>query len=834
MMNHRAMHCLLLAGTLTCGSALAAGPTSIRWEAERATQTNMRTDQTYRPKNAKQMEVLSGGAWLNGKQKPGDEPRFADYTIEVPFDSTYQFYIRKFWQHGPFRYRFDDKAWVNVDNQPPILESVTISPHVLASWLKAGSITLPKGTHTFRFETLVGKKYQFSDNYGFDCFLLYNGGEHPEGKAGLKANTRNTFSKLKLMDPAPSDGWKAALVVNPRHSQARNDGPGTQEAPLRTINAAARRAKPGDVILVAAGIYRESIVPVRGGTGEKPIRYIASPQGEVIVRGSEIWTPGWRAVSGRTGVYAAAMDSVPLADNPNPFLRAISINPNDTKKPSRPVDEEAGKPLLRSLGQIFVNGSMYVQARATSLLDAMPGSWMVSPDGTRILVHFKTLDAPSRKPLVEVSVRQQLFCPAANGLAYIQIKGFTFEHAANQGPFPQLGMVSVRGGHHWRIEGNTIRFANTIGLDCGKKGDELAGFNVIANNTITDNGLCGIAGIKHIGTRICSNLIARNNMLDFDNDEAGWLEWGGIKLHICEDVVIEGNTVRDNECFGIWLDNQYRNARVTRNVVLNNTLAGIFFELGSGPALIDHNIVAHTRRRSHHNGGEGIYAHDASGLTIAHNLVFANAGDGVRTVVLTDRHTGGHPVDCSGHRIFNNIIMANNQVAISLPAPNPRAGDNQSDYNHLFGTHEYWEGMDNWPALMSVNRFKGDIRREDIVAALRHTLMTEEIPKLEWPNLLHWPKQPVLSLPLWQLFMKQDLHSVESFASLKVHLRPLQSVIELKPSAAFFKLRGPRIEKTDVDFLGNPLPQENLAVGPFQGLQEGVNQISLLPYTEQN
>jgi parallel beta-helix repeat protein len=54
---------------------------------------------------------------------------------------------------------------------------------------------------------------------------------------------------------------------------------------------------------------------------------------------------------------------------------------------------------------------------------------------------------------------------------------------------------------------------------------------------------------------------------------------GAIKLHFCVDTLLEGNLIRDNDCFGIWLDNTYRGARVTRNVLLNNQREGIFCEL---------------------------------------------------------------------------------------------------------------------------------------------------------------------------------------------------------------------------------------------------------------
>ena len=44
--------------------------------------------------------------------------------------------------------------------------------------------------------------------------------------------------------------------------------PGTIEAPLHTIQAAANLAQPGDVITVHAGVYRERITPPKGGESD--------------------------------------------------------------------------------------------------------------------------------------------------------------------------------------------------------------------------------------------------------------------------------------------------------------------------------------------------------------------------------------------------------------------------------------------------------------------------------------------------------------------------------------------------------------------------------------
>ena len=66
-------------------------------------------------------------------------------------------------------------------------------------------------------------------------------------------------------------------VVDQNHAKATDDGPGTEEVPFKTISRAAEMAKPGDTVLVRAGIYRERVAPARGGEEGMPITYMAAP-----------------------------------------------------------------------------------------------------------------------------------------------------------------------------------------------------------------------------------------------------------------------------------------------------------------------------------------------------------------------------------------------------------------------------------------------------------------------------------------------------------------------------------------------------------------------------
>ena len=50
-------------------------------------------------------------------------------------------------------------------------------------------------------------------------------------------------------------------------------GCGTPDRPFRSIQEAARKARPGDEVLVAPGVYREYVDPIHGGTEAAPITY---------------------------------------------------------------------------------------------------------------------------------------------------------------------------------------------------------------------------------------------------------------------------------------------------------------------------------------------------------------------------------------------------------------------------------------------------------------------------------------------------------------------------------------------------------------------------------
>ena len=622
-------------------------------------------------------------------------------------------------------------------------------------------------------------------------------------------------------------------VVNQGHPNASDQGAGTEARPFKTISRAAELAGPGDTVLVRSGIYRERVTPARGGEPDRPIVYRAAPDEQVIVKGSEIWTPDPQPVEGADNVYTGVLDAALFGDN-NPYRIRLKRMSGDF-----------------TLGQVFIEGQPADEVDSMDQLLMKANSWMVNSDGDRLYIHFPPAPSPPCSRQVEVTVRRRIFAPHKRGLGYIQVKGFIFEHAANQFPSgfwaskdsPQAGAVSTRSGHHWLIEDNVIRYAKAIGLDCGSEGKydiegnqptpEGVGYHQIRHNLISDNGCCGIAGWRQTGTAIIGNRIERNNRL-------GWTapETGGVKVHHFIDGLIAGNLVRDNDAYGIWLDNVYRNSRVSRNLILNNQGAGIFVEMGGGPILVDNNAIAYTRL------GDGVYTHDASGVTLAHNLLYANTHFGVYMRTVSDRqftNANGErqPVATSHQRIYNNVLVDNYRGQISLPLPSEHGFDNRSDYNLLInGTQWTWEGLGFNRFVLNTN--DGRINLKQLTEAFRTALESRHAPERQRPNLDHWAEQPYLTLDEWRMITGNDQHSVApaihtgdvengAIAKGSMNFAARGLFIEFSSDAPFQQLHPPPVAGIEGDFWGQPMPTNALLAGPFQYLEGEDIRLNLWP-----
>lgn len=700
---------------------------------------------------------------------------------------------------------------------------------------------------------------------------------------GAPAAFLETFTRSL---PMPS--VSRTLVVDQRHPQAQDGNPGSPDRPLKTINRAAELAEPGDIVLVQPGIYRERVDPRRGGEPGRPITYQAARRGEVFLRGSEPFHGPWSPAPGLSGVlraplpaalfgpqaYQGRVDAEVLGDC-NPYLRNFNRNKvvrpiSDSARDTR-IDETSGgaagvvqgeaeadrERLPTTCGQLFVDGHPLQEVERLRELAEIPGTWLVGPQGDELLVHFPDQEGDPAAHQVELSVRHTVFSPLQRGLGHLTVRDFVIEHGANWFPtwgknaWAQCGLLSTRSGHHWLIEGCEVRYAKGLGIDCGHEGGKQEGLerrgsmpadenhqkndwsrvhdHVIRDNFIHDNGHCGIAGIGHYRTRIVGNRIERNNRTGYTSP---WWEFAGLKFHFLFDGVIEGNLIRDNDAHGIWLDNNFRGTRVTRNVIVNNLWSGINVELGRGPVLIDNNIIALTRQ------GDGIYGHDVAEVTIAHNLLYANANFGTWFSYATPRVK---PEDgCWQIRVLNNLILGNRAGAVSFPLPWKCAGENVSEGNLFMGAGEYLdEGSKTLAPLFQINNkshcaqyrgYCGGV--EPMLPArvwnlFRARLARARVPKRLWPNPVEWQEHFLCTLRLWQAATGNDRRS-KVLRSIRDGLASRMVSWDMKLDASIGEVVCEAVAGVDRDFRGRPLPARPLP-GPFQEVAIGQNHITLWP-----
>jgi hypothetical protein len=488
---------------------------------------------------------------------------------------------------------------------------------------------------------------------------------------GPSAGGRHPDSAL-LPDGAAFPFWedrtsyRDVYHVAATHPRASDANPGTADEPWKTIGRAAELLQPGQKVVVHAGVYREQVVPRRGGNGpDSMIAYEAAPGEEVIVSGAELWKPhclpsaGWN--SGKARIWMADLPGE-MFNGYNPFL-ARNIY-EEVVSYSNPA--EMTRYMLRR-GAVFVNGLPLKQVYRFAELTGQDGAFWVEEPGLRL--HFRLPgDADPAQAAFEITVRAQVFAPREFGIGYIRVSGFTFERAADCLPVPQRAMVSTHRGHHWIIENNRLRWANACGMDIGNQDWKAArpalpfGRHIIRRNHISDCGVSGIAGCSHVDeTLVEGNLIERIGSLNVE----GMCEVAGLKFHRAKRVLIRNNVFRDHTAAnGIWLDMLNANCRITGNIFHNisTALGAVYLEACRETNLVDHNVFVAISKSNwglpDYVRGSGVSA-DGANTIVAHNLFLNIEGFAVS---MNDRQPGRNvhvsPIEPKGHRVLNNIFAA--------------------------------------------------------------------------------------------------------------------------------------------------------------------------------
>jgi hypothetical protein len=469
-----------------------------------------------------------------------------------------------------------------------------------------------------------------------------------------------------------------AIIAREYHvaKTGNDENNGTPDAPLLTIQRAASLAQPGDVIIVHEGVYRERVIPPRGGSSDgKRITYRAAAGEKVEIRGSEV-IKNWEQFSGT--VWKA---TIPLAlfGEYNPYTDLVRGDWFDDK----------GR--IHHTGEVYLNGKSLwemeilekvLKPRAVEDNYDPLGStytWYCESDEEHVYLYANFQGADPNSELVEINVRRACFYPDTTNINYITISGFHMSQAATQWAPPtaeQIGLIGTNWSKGWIIENNVIRNSKCSGITLGKHGDEWdntsensaegyvetikratergwskenIGSHIIRNNSISDceqTGICGSMGGVF-------SVIENNDIYNIWTKRM-WTgaEMGGIKIHASIDMLIRNNRLA-NCGRGLWLDWMAQGTRVTGNLLYNNNTDDLFVEVNHGPFLIENNILLSELAIRDWSEG-GAYVHNL----IAGNIELRPQSRETPFQLPHSTEVGGlRTTKCGDNRYYNNIFV---------------------------------------------------------------------------------------------------------------------------------------------------------------------------------
>lgn len=470
--------------------------------------------------------------------------------------------------------------------------------------------------------------------------------------------------------------------VSQNNPRASDENDGTEAHPFRTINHAAQVMKPGERVWIHAGVYRELVRPRLSGEGQdRMIAYEAAPGEQVIIRGSRVITTKWELSvdpNGPPRAPGAADQNIMLGFPAYIFSKQLWMTTlpdslfEDGYFPFRTPNVTNAEfdimnwatrwkgrfPYTLPRGLLFQDGRRMVQLAAYEDLVRLPGSYWVALDGKTVHIHPFGNSNPNGR-LFEAAVQPHIIQPRTLGLAFIRISGLILEHCANG--FTRAGVAALftMGGHHWIIEGNTVRHVNSVGIDAGGRAYEgpdaprqtssNPGHNILRRNRIYD---CGTAGIRGLG--VSQALVEDNEIVDcgWQDAEFHW-EVAGIKQLGCRGTLVRNNHVaRFQGGDAIWLDFGNQNSRITGNVIhdITTVQGAIFIEASQMTNLVDNNFLWNIN-------GEGARLADTDNAIVAHNFFGRVSEELVVAKVATDRSLGGRKLTSTGNRIVNNVVV---------------------------------------------------------------------------------------------------------------------------------------------------------------------------------
>ncbi len=444
-----------------------------------------------------------------------------------------------------------------------------------------------------------------------------------------------TASESAAPAPAPSSSPAPAPTSSPAPAPTSSPAPAPTSVPNAPSNppSGSVRLKPsmnlqaevdrrpaGTTFWLEAGVYRNASIEARtgdrfiGARGAIMSGAVVLPKNSWTREGSYWWIGGQNQQGWATPQHALARGG-----------NARHLRPE----------------------MLFVDNKMWEPVSAKSRLTGS-GTWFLDYGKNRIYLKANPTS------LRQIEASKASYAIEGENTKNVTIQNITFEKYASRSSH---GAIHAHNTANWTITQVTSRLNHGAGITVGPG-------TVIEGSKFVDNGQIGIVGYgiyrqgPNDGRRsnrsiaVRNTEIARNGTLDYL-----WTwEGGGTKFKEADGMVFENNWSHHNDGPGIWWDVFNRNVTIRRNLVEDNTIRGIMYELSYGKTVITDNVVRNNGAAGT-NGftGSQIYISASTGVEVKNNTV----SGGTRGIMV--RNDGNRRPRAADIQIHDNDISMINR-----------------------------------------------------------------------------------------------------------------------------------------------------------------------------
>ncbi len=478
-------------------------------------------------------------------------------------------------------------------------------------------------------------------------------------------------------------------------TNGNDNNSGTQASPVLTLNKAISLVPSGGTIVVRGGDYRDWY---NNGSGSyafatKSFTLQAYPHEQVWFDGADVipttswtsdgqghWYMSWSTPSFCNGAYydfPYNNQSKAPSNLTGTSGKTYSSNTGPCSHWDQYGNTEANYPAAGDPQMLFINGQPMPEVDQLSL--ATGGAFYYDWANKKIYISTN----PSGNT-VELASRPIALVLSATSGGY-QIRGIGFKrYATNEYNNITEAAIYAGGGPNDVFENDVFTQMAAHGLGIGNSSGVVVNHDVFANN-----GFTGMTANGHSSSGGTDGLIIENSVINNNNTGHYGLNCSlscaaaGIKLGHMVGFTVKNNIFENNAGHGIWCDTGCTNAVIVNNLVQNNTMSGIFYEV-SDAGIIASNLT-------YNNGQYGIRVTSAD-MKIYNNTDISSNSNGAIWIyddARTPTSSPGSGPDTTNVQIVNNLLVNLNNTVCAVESQGESNSGTNTQPSQFYSAFDY-------------------------------------------------------------------------------------------------------------------------------------------------